>query len=64
MIESLKDLNFRGASNIKYNFVRERALSRQIEVQQEDTKYMLADALTKPLAKPDFVKHASALVRA
>jgi hypothetical protein len=48
--------------DIKYNFVRERALAKQIEVQQEDTKYMLADALTKPITGPQLQRFRQAVM--
>jgi hypothetical protein len=48
--------------DIKYNFVRERAMAKQIDIQQEDTKYMLADALTKPITGPQILKFRQAVM--
>ena len=48
----------------RVNFLTDYQAAGEVEVVHIGTSMNTADALTKPLAKPDFVKHASALVRA
>jgi len=39
---------------IRYHFIREKVLKNEIELRYCATQNMIADILTKPLAKPSF----------
>ena len=47
--------------DIKYHFVRDMISKKHVTVQYLSTHKMLADPLTKPIARGIFVKHVKAL---
>ena len=47
--------------DIKYHFIRDHIDKRDIDVIYCSTKDMVADVLTKPLARPAFEEHVKAL---
>ena len=42
--------------DIQHHFIREKIESNEIEISYKSTDDMIADALTKPLARPRFAK--------
>ena len=46
--------------DIKYHFIRDHA-DKEVDIVYCPTKDMVADALTKPLARPAFERHIEAL---
>src|SRR3954447_3482679 len=43
--------------DIQHHFIREKVKSREIELEYISTNKMIADALTKSLPKPEFIRH-------
>jgi hypothetical protein len=46
---------------VKYHYVREQILQKKLKVTRVRTKDNVADLLTKPLSRPDFLRHRTNL---